>query len=73
MQPTRKNDIKSVKLDPIVSQFDTQQQADNYAKWLTEKVGRVLSSNSKPISHEEVVARAAKRRERLLAGLKDAS
>lgn len=63
--------MKSKKLDPIVSQFDTQQQADNYAKWLTEKVERVLSGNSKPVPHEEVVARAAKRRERLLAGRKD--
>lgn len=65
--------MKSAKLDPIVSQFNTQQQADAYAQWLTEKVERVLSGNSNTIPHEEVVARAAKRREKLLAKLKNAA
>lgn len=64
--------MNSTKLDKIISQFETQQQADSYAEWLTEKVEKVLSSDSIPISHEVVVARAAKRRERLLAELKNA-
>lgn len=71
--PDRRNEImSSPKLDPIISQFETVQQAETYAKWVEDKVERVLNSESKPVPHEEVIARAAKRRAELLAGLKNA-
>lgn len=59
------------KLDPIVSRFETDRQADAYGRWLNGKVERVLNSGSRPIPHEEVVARAARRRAELLDGLKN--
>lgn len=61
-----------MKLDPIVSQFETSKQADNYVRWLTEKVERVLSSGQKTVPHEDVAARAAQRRAELLAELNNA-
>lgn len=61
-----------VKLDPLVYEFATERKAAEYDRWLAEKVERVLSGNSRPVPHEEVVARSAKRRAELLAGLKNA-
>lgn len=60
----------TTKLDSLVSQFDTQQEADEYAAWLTKKVEKALQSKTW-YTHEEVVARAAQRRAELLVGLKN--
>lgn len=59
------------KLDPLVSQFDTQQQADEYGQWLTKKVEKALKSKTWH-TQEEVVANAARRRAELLTELKNA-
>ncbi|WP_066570563.1 hypothetical protein [Snodgrassella sp. CFCC 13594] len=61
----------ALNLDPIVSQFDTQQQADEYNQWLTKKVEASLASD-KWHSHEDVIAYSAHRRAELLSGLKNA-
>ncbi|WP_274584079.1 hypothetical protein V9W64_10810 [Neisseria leonii] len=53
-------------LDPLIYEFETEQGATEYGVWLSEKIERVLSGNSLPVSHEEVVARSAVRREELL-------
>ncbi|RPD90874.1 hypothetical protein EGK75_00540 [Neisseria weixii] len=59
------------KLDPILSQFDTQQQADDYHAWLSDKVEKGLSSETWH-EQEDVLARAARRRAELMANLKNA-
>ena len=60
-----------LKLDPLIYEFDTEKKPAEYDRWIIQKVEKVLSSNSTPIPHEEVVARAAIRRAKLLAGLKN--
>jgi hypothetical protein len=43
---------------PIVSEFDTPEQAAAYEKWLREKVARSLADPRPSIPHDEVMARA---------------
>lgn len=49
-------------LDPIVSEFETQEQADSYDKWFRAKVQEALDSDKPAIPHDEAMARV----ERLL-------
>lgn len=49
-------------LDPIVSEFDTQEQADSYDKWFRAKVQEALDSDKPSIPHDEAMAQV----ERLL-------
>ena len=44
------------KLDPIISEFDTQEEADAYDKWFREKVERALSEPGATYTHDEVMA-----------------
>jgi len=46
------------KQSPIVSEFDTPEQAAAYEKWLNEKVAASLAEGGPPISHDEVMAGA---------------
>jgi len=46
----------SKKLDPIVSEFATQEEADAYDKWFWAKVQASLDNPGKLIPHEEVMA-----------------
>ncbi len=64
--------MNTLKLDPIVSQFDTQQQADDYGQWLTKKVETALKSKTWH-THDEVIDIALRRRAELLTELKNAS
>jgi hypothetical protein len=43
---------------PIVSEFETPEQAAAYEKWLTEKVAASLADDRPPVAHDEVMARA---------------
>lgn len=44
------------KLDPIISEFETQEQADAYDKWFREKVEQALNEPGATYTHEEVMA-----------------
>lgn len=44
------------KLDPIVSEFDTEEEAEAYDLWFRAKVERALASKGPMIPHDEVMA-----------------
>ena len=44
------------KLDPIVSEFDTEEEAEAYDKWFREQVEAGLQSTGPWIPHDEVMA-----------------
>lgn len=46
----------SKKLDPIVSEFETQEDADAYDTWFRERVQARLDNPGKLIPHDEVMA-----------------
>ena len=46
------------KLDPIVSEFETEEDAEAYDKWFRAQVEEGLRSNGPWIPHEEVMASA---------------
>ena len=52
------------KLDPIVSEFDTEEDAAAYDVWFRAKVEAALADTRPTIPHDEVVAMLAKSRER---------
>ena len=43
---------------PIVSEFETPEQAAAYERWLAEKVAASLADDRPPVSHDETMARA---------------
>ena len=45
------------KLDPIVSEFETQEEADAYDVWFRAQVGAALASTKPRIPHDEAMAR----------------
>jgi len=45
------------KLDPIVSEFETQAQADSYDRWFRAKVQAAIDNPGKLIPHDEAMAR----------------
>jgi hypothetical protein len=47
-------------LSPIVSEFETEEQAAAYAAWLKAKVGDSLSDSRPVTSHDEAIARIRK-------------
>jgi hypothetical protein len=47
------------KLSPIVSEFETEEQAAAYDAWFRAKVEAALADTSPRIPHDEVVARLA--------------
>lgn len=44
-------------LSPIVSEFDTQEQADSYEAWLLQKLERAENSVKPSIPHDKVMAK----------------
>lgn len=46
----------STPLDPRVSEFETQEQADSYDRWFRERIQRSLDDPRPPIPHDEVMA-----------------
>jgi hypothetical protein len=48
-------------LDPIVSEFETQEQANNYDRWFRAKVQEALDDPRPSIPHDEVVRRMEER------------
>jgi hypothetical protein len=47
----------STPLDPIVSEFETQEQADSYDRWFRERVQRSLEDPRPNVPHDEAMAR----------------
>ena len=43
-------------LDPIVSEFETQEQADAYDVWFRAKVQEAIDSKRPRIPHDQVMA-----------------
>lgn len=46
----------SALLSPIVSEFETQEQADSYDRWFRAKVQEALDDPRPGIPHDEVMA-----------------
>lgn len=44
------------KLDPRVSEFETQEQADSYDRWFRQKVQASLDDTRPDIPHDEAMA-----------------
>jgi hypothetical protein len=44
------------KLDPIVSEFETEEEAEAYDKWFRAQVEAALASTEPDVSHEQVMA-----------------
>lgn len=44
------------KLDPIISEFDTQEEADAYDKWFREEVQAGIDDPRPRIPHDQVMA-----------------
>lgn len=47
----------NTQLDPLISEFDTQEQADSYDRWFRERVQRSLDDPRPNIPHDEAMAR----------------
>jgi hypothetical protein len=45
-------------LSPLISEFETVEQAEAYARWLQEKVAASLADPRPNVAHEEAMARA---------------
>lgn len=43
-------------LDPRVSEFDTEAEAESHDRWLREQVRRGLADDRPPVPHDEVMA-----------------
>lgn len=46
----------SAQLSPIVSEFETQEQADSHDRWLRRKVQESLDDPRPGVPHDEVMA-----------------
>lgn len=45
----------TTKLDPIISEFETQEEADAYDAWFRAKVEKSLANASPSIPHDEAM------------------
>lgn len=54
--PTHRGAAHEHPLDPIVSEFETQEQADSYQRWFRERVQASLADPRPGIPHDEVMA-----------------
>ncbi|KEZ77518.1 hypothetical protein [Salinisphaera hydrothermalis] len=43
-------------LDPRVSEFETEAEAESHDRWLREQVRRGLADDRPPVPHDEVMA-----------------
>ncbi|MDH1281657.1 stability determinant [Pseudomonas chengduensis] len=46
----------SVQLSPIVSEFETQEQADSHDRWFRRKVQESLDDSRPGVPHDQVMA-----------------
>ncbi len=62
--------MSTIELDYRISEFNTQQEADDYDAWLLKKVEE--ARKSKLVSHEEAMEHFATKRAERLERLKNA-
>lgn len=55
------------KLSPIVSEFETEEEAEAYDKWFRAKVEASLADPRPPVPHGEAMARIDRRLEEIKA------
>mgnify|MGYP003393726476 FL=1 len=48
--------ITATPLDPRISEFETQEQADSYDRWFHAKVQEAIDSKKPRIPHDQVMA-----------------
>lgn len=53
----------TTKLSPIVSEFETQEQADSYDRWFRARVEAAMNSTKPRIPHDQVMAEIRSRLE----------
>ncbi len=46
----------STQLDPLISEFETQEKADSYDRWFRAKVQEALDSDKPSLPHGEAMA-----------------
>lgn len=46
----------ALKLDPLVSEFDTAAEAENYDRWFRAKVEKSMNGTEPNLSHDEATA-----------------
>lgn len=49
--------MMSTPLDPIVSEFETQEQAESYDRWFRERIQQSLDDTRSNVPHDEAMAR----------------
>lgn len=47
----------STQLDPLISEFETQEQAESYDRWFRAKVQEALDSEKPALPHAEAMAK----------------
>lgn len=47
----------NARLDPLISEFDTEEQAASYDRWLRAKVQAALDDPRPSVPHDEAMAR----------------
>lgn len=47
----------STPLDPRISEFETQEQADSYDRWFRERIQRSMEDPRPNIPHDEAMAK----------------
>ena len=47
----------TARLDPLLSEFETDDHAKNYDRWFTAKVREAMSSAKPRIAHDEAMVR----------------
>ena len=57
--------MDTITLDPRVSEFETQEQANSYDHWFRARVQEAINSKKPRIPHDEVLRRMAERLARL--------
>jgi len=51
--------IAATKLDPLIYEFETEEDAKNYDRWFRAKVQEALEDPSPSIAHDEAMAQVA--------------
>ena len=51
----------TVRLDPLVSEFETEDQAKSYQVWFNAKVREAMNSAQPRVPHDEAMARVEAR------------
>jgi hypothetical protein len=57
--------MNTIALDPLVSEFDTEEQATSYDKWFRAKVQKALDDPRPTIPHDEAMKILDQKIERL--------